>query len=175
MRSAREAVAADYARRRVPTTWDRIVLTASTSEAYSVLFKLLCAPEGDQVLVPAPSYPLFDHLTALDGVGAVQYALHYDGRWWVDLDTLDAAWNPAHARGAGGQPEQPDRVRRERRGISGAHGALRRAGCRADRGRGVRDYPSRRRSTRLRRTVRCSPACLRSGSAGCRSRQRCRS
>jgi alanine-synthesizing transaminase len=94
MRSAREAVAADYARRQVCTSWDRIVLTASTSEAYSVLFKLLCAPEGDQVLVPAPSYPLFDHLTALDGVGAAQYALHYDGRWWVDFDTLDAAWGP---------------------------------------------------------------------------------
>ena len=98
MRSAREAVAADYARRQRSTTWDRIVLTAMPSEAYSVLFKLLCAPEGDQVLVPAPSYPLFDHLTALDGVCAVQYALHYDGRWWVDFDTLDAAWNPARAR-----------------------------------------------------------------------------
>jgi alanine-synthesizing transaminase len=94
MRSAREAVAADYARRQICTSWDRIVLTASTSEAYSVLFKLLCAPEGDQVLVPAPSYPLFDHLTALDGVGIAQYALQYDGRWWVDLDTLDAAWGP---------------------------------------------------------------------------------
>jgi hypothetical protein len=94
MRSAREAVAADYARRQVPATWDRIVLTASTSEAYSVLFKLLCAPDGDQVLVPAPSYPLFDHLTALDGVGAAQYALHYDGRWWLDFDTLDSAWTP---------------------------------------------------------------------------------
>jgi aspartate/methionine/tyrosine aminotransferase len=94
MRSAREAVAADYARRRIQTRWDRIVLTAGTSEGYSVLFKLLCAPEGDQVLVPAPSYPLFDHLTALDGVGATQYALHYDGRWWVDFDTLDRGWNP---------------------------------------------------------------------------------
>lgn len=94
LRSAREAVAADYARRRIHTRWDRIVLTASTSEAYSVLFKLLCAPEGDQVLVPAPSYPLFEHLTALDGVGTAQYALHYDGRWWVDFDTVDRAWNP---------------------------------------------------------------------------------
>ena len=94
MRSAREAVARDYARRQVSTSWERIVLTASTSEAYSVLFKLLCAPEGDQVLVPAPSYPLFDHLSALDGVTAFQYALHYDGRWWIDFDTLDAAWSP---------------------------------------------------------------------------------
>lgn len=93
LRSARDAVAADYARRRIETRWDRIVLTASTSEAYSVLFKLLCAPDGDQVLVPAPSYPLFDHLTALDGVGATQYALHYDGRWWVDFDALDCAWS----------------------------------------------------------------------------------
>ncbi len=48
---ARAAVAADYARRGLSVDPDRIVLTASTSEAYSVLFKLLCAPEGDQVLV----------------------------------------------------------------------------------------------------------------------------
>ena len=44
------------------------MLTASTSEAYSILFKLLCAPDGDAVIVPMPTYPLFDHLTALDGV-----------------------------------------------------------------------------------------------------------
>ena len=94
LRSAREAVAADYARRLVPVSWDRIVLTASTSEAYSILFKLLCAPDGDEVLAPAPSYPLFDHLTRLDGVGVRQYALHYDGRWWVDLATIEAAWTP---------------------------------------------------------------------------------
>ena len=93
LRRAREAVAADYARRQVSTSWDRIVLTASTSEAYSILFKLLCAPGGDRVLVPAPSYPLFDHLTALDGVGAVQYALQYDGRWWVDFDSVDDSWD----------------------------------------------------------------------------------
>jgi aspartate/methionine/tyrosine aminotransferase len=95
LRSAREAVAADYGRRCVSIGWDRIVLTASTSEAYSLLFKLLCAPAGDRVLVPAPSYPLFDHLTSLDGVGTGQYALHYDGRWWVDLESLDRAWDAA--------------------------------------------------------------------------------
>jgi aspartate/methionine/tyrosine aminotransferase len=93
MRRAREAVAADYARRSRSTPWERIVLTASTSEAYSVLFKLLCAPAGDRVLVPAPSYPLFDHLTALDGVAAQSYPLHYDGRWWVDVDGLAGAWD----------------------------------------------------------------------------------
>ena len=93
-RGAREAVATDYARRSLSTSSDRIVLTASTSEAYSILFKLLCAPTGDRVLVPAPSYPLFDHLTALDGVAAVPYELHYDGRWWLDIDRLKAAVSP---------------------------------------------------------------------------------
>ena len=83
----------DYARRGVRTTADRIVLTASTSEAYSLLFKLLCAPAGDAVLVPVPSYPLFEHLTRLDGVDAAAYALRYDGRWWVDFESVDRMWS----------------------------------------------------------------------------------
>ena len=90
--SARQAVAADYARRGISVAEDRIVLTASTSEAYSLLFKLLCAPTDDDVLVPAPSYPLFDHLTQLDGVRARQYALEYHGRWELDTASVDAAW-----------------------------------------------------------------------------------
>src|SRR4051794_15735147 len=64
---AREAVAADYARRGVRIVPGRIGMTASSSESYSLLFKLLCDP-GDSVLVPAPSYPLFEHLAALDAV-----------------------------------------------------------------------------------------------------------
>jgi aspartate/methionine/tyrosine aminotransferase len=92
--AARRAVASDYARRGSSVPWDRIVLTASTSEAYSLLFKLLCDPSGDEVLVPAPSYPLFDHLTALDGVCASAYRLQYDGRWWVDFDSVDRMWKP---------------------------------------------------------------------------------
>ena len=100
LRAAREAVARDYDRRGTGVATDagggvdpgRIVLTASTSEAYSLLFKLLCEPAGDDVLVPVPSYPLFDHLTALDGVHPVPYALEYHGRWEVDLDGVDAAW-----------------------------------------------------------------------------------
>ena len=58
-------MAADYARQGVDVPPERIVLTASTSEAYSLLFKLLC-DAGDEVLVPRPSYPLFEHLTRLD-------------------------------------------------------------------------------------------------------------
>ena len=65
--SAREAVARDHARRGVTIDPGRIVLTASTSEAYTWLFKLLCDP-GDTVLVPRPSYPLFEHLTRLEGI-----------------------------------------------------------------------------------------------------------
>jgi alanine-synthesizing transaminase len=90
---ARDAVAADYSRRGFNIRPDRIALTASTSEAYSLLFKLLCAPSGDRVLVPVPSYPLFDHLTRLDGVMAVPYRLEYHGRWMVDWDSVDAAWS----------------------------------------------------------------------------------
>ena len=89
---ARQAIAEDYARRGVATTADRIVLTASTSEAYSLLFKLLCVPGESTVLTPVPSYPLFDHLTRLDGVDQRTYALDYQGAWAVDLDSLDRAW-----------------------------------------------------------------------------------
>jgi aspartate/methionine/tyrosine aminotransferase len=92
--TARHAVAADYARRGVNAAPGQIVLTASTSEAYSLLFKLLCAPAGDEVLVPVPSYPLFEHLTRLDGVEAAAYALRYDGHWWVDLESVDRMWSP---------------------------------------------------------------------------------
>ncbi len=89
---ARAVVAGDYARRGISVASDRIVLTASTSEAYSILFKLLCAPAGDTVLVPAPSYPLFDHLTGLDGVEPRQYRLEYHGRWMLDEASVDQAW-----------------------------------------------------------------------------------
>ena len=92
--TARQAVASDYARRGASIRPEHIVLTASTSEAYSLLFKLLCAPAGDEVLVPVPSYPLFEHLTRLDGVEAAAYALRYDGRWWVDFESVDRMWSP---------------------------------------------------------------------------------
>ena len=92
--SAREAVARDYARRGLTVAADRIVLTSSTSDAYSLLFKLLCEPSGDSVLTPAPSYPLFEHLTTLDGVTQVPYLLEYHGRWVTDPDRIEAAWTP---------------------------------------------------------------------------------
>ena len=91
---AREAVAHDYARRGITVLPDHVVLTASTSEAYSILFKLLCEPAGDSVLAPAPSYPLFEHLASLDGVSVSTYPLEYHGRWMVDFETLDVRWTP---------------------------------------------------------------------------------
>ena len=93
--SAREAVARDHARRGVSLDPGRIVLTASTSEAYSWLFKLLCDP-GESVLVPRPSYPLFEHLARLEGVTTIPFELEYHGRWTIDVASLAAA--PADAR-----------------------------------------------------------------------------
>jgi alanine-synthesizing transaminase len=92
---ARQAVAEDYARRGFTIDPDRIVLTSSTSEAYSLLFKLLCAPSGDAVMVPVPSYPLFEHLTMLDGVQGIPYRLDYHGRWTMVAEDVDRCWTGA--------------------------------------------------------------------------------
>lgn len=85
--SAREAVARDLARQGVTVPADRIVLTASTSEAYSLLFKVLCDP-ADTVLAPRPCYPLIEHLTELDAVLLEHYRLEFHGRWEIDLHGL---------------------------------------------------------------------------------------
>jgi hypothetical protein len=85
--SARQAVSDDFERRGVLVPPNRTVLTASTSEAYSLLFKLLCDP-GDVVLAPRPSYPLVEHLTDLDGVSLQHYRLEFQGRWELDLRDL---------------------------------------------------------------------------------------
>lgn len=84
---ARAAVAAELARQGTTVDPANIILTASTSEAYGYLFKLLCSP-GDEVLVPQPSYPLFEWLTRLEGIVAVPYRLEYHGRWAVDPDAI---------------------------------------------------------------------------------------
>ncbi len=92
---ARAAVAADQQRRRVHVDPDQVFLTASTSEAYAWLFKLLCDP-GEGVLVPQPSYPLFEHLTALEGITAHPYLLEYHGGWTIDIGSIRRA--PAAVR-----------------------------------------------------------------------------
>jgi alanine-synthesizing transaminase len=90
---AREAVARDYARQGIDVAPGRIVLTASTSDAYSALFKLL-ADAGDDVLVPRPSYPLFDHLARLDVVAARPYDLDIHGGWSIDFASVERALTP---------------------------------------------------------------------------------
>jgi aspartate/methionine/tyrosine aminotransferase len=93
LREAREAVAAESGRHGIAIDADAVAITASTSEAYSLIFKVLCDP-GDEVLVPRPSYPLFDHLTRLDGVVPVGYDLEYHGRWSVDAASIARALSP---------------------------------------------------------------------------------
>lgn len=93
---AREAVAAYYAERGFAVDQERIHLTASTSEGYSYLFKLL-ADQGDNVLVPQPSYPLFDFLAALEGVELRPYELNYlhPAGWQIDFDSIESAITPS--------------------------------------------------------------------------------
>jgi alanine-synthesizing transaminase len=91
MRNAREAVCGYYADHGALIDADQIVLTTSTSEGYSWLFRLLCDP-GDEVLIAQPSYPLFDLLATIDDVNLIAYALLYDPGgshgWSLDLHTL---------------------------------------------------------------------------------------
>jgi len=87
--SARRAVADYYGARGHAIRPDSLTLTTSTSEAYGYLFKLLADP-GDEILLPRPSYPLLDFLTALDSVRVVHYPLRYDDAkgWRIDLERL---------------------------------------------------------------------------------------
>jgi alanine-synthesizing transaminase len=87
--SAREAVSKYYEN----VTASRILLTASTSESYAYLFKLLCDP-GDEICSPRPSYPLFEFLAGLESVRVVQYPLRYDGVWHIDFEALERAITP---------------------------------------------------------------------------------
>jgi len=90
-RAAREAVASYYADRGAAVPPDHIVLTASTSESYAHLFRLL-ADAGGVFLVPSPSYPLFEPLAALEGVRLRPYRLAYDGAWHLDRHSLEEAF-----------------------------------------------------------------------------------
>src|SRR5512140_3637209 len=87
--SARAAAAADFGRRGFPLPPERVFLSASTSEAYAFLFKLLADP-GDEILVPRPGYPLFDFLATLESVVVRSYPLSYDGAWHLDVAALRA-------------------------------------------------------------------------------------
>jgi aspartate/methionine/tyrosine aminotransferase len=91
--AAREAIARYYGERGLSVAADAIVLVSGTSEAYAHLFRVLCDP-GDEVLAPAPGYPLLEPLAALEGVRLGRYRLSYDGRWHLDLDSLERGIGP---------------------------------------------------------------------------------
>ena len=97
--AAREAVSTYYAAHGSPVSPDDLILTTSTSEAYSFLFRLLCDP-GDTVLVPTPSYPLFDFLADLHDVKLEPYELVYDHGWQTDFHSAQAAIERARRAGS---------------------------------------------------------------------------
>ena len=90
LRSARDVVAGYYAERGAKVSLEQIILTTSTSEAYSFLFRLLCDP-GDEVLIASPSYPLFDLLAGIQDVKLAPYTLFSDHGWHIDLHSLESA------------------------------------------------------------------------------------
>jgi aspartate/methionine/tyrosine aminotransferase len=90
----RAAVAEYYATEQGALVDPRqVLLTASTSEAYSFSFKLI-ADAGDRILLPQPSYPLLEHLTRAEGLTGVPYPLHYAaGEWLLDREAITRAWD----------------------------------------------------------------------------------
>ena len=90
---AREAVCVYYADHGVEVKVENVILTTSTSEAYSYLFKLLCDP-GDAILVPQPSYPLFDFLSDAEVVTLAHASLVYDHGWQLDMNGLRESITP---------------------------------------------------------------------------------
>jgi alanine-synthesizing transaminase len=90
LESARDAVREYYAVRGEKVAKEEIILTTSTSEAYSYVFRLLANP-GDELLVPAPSYPLFEFLADIQDVKLVRYPLFYDHGWHIDFHALEQA------------------------------------------------------------------------------------
>lgn len=88
--AARNAVSAYYSTKGIHVSPSDVILTAGTSEAYSFLFTLLCEA-GDDILVPMPSYPLFEFLAQLSSVRINSYNLRYDGEWHIDIDSVRRA------------------------------------------------------------------------------------
>ncbi|MDO8579956.1 MAG: pyridoxal phosphate-dependent aminotransferase [Candidatus Omnitrophota bacterium] len=89
LRQPREAISQYYQQRKRHVSPDQIFLTASTSEAYAFLFRLLADPQ-DHILFPTPSYPLFDFLSDLNDTVKDDYPLDYNGRWTMDARQIES-------------------------------------------------------------------------------------
>jgi aspartate/methionine/tyrosine aminotransferase len=116
LKSARQAVVDYYAEHGEHISLDDLLLTASTSEAYSFIFRLLCNP-GDELLIPTPSYPLFDFLADVNDVKLARYPLFYDHGWHIDMHALKQAVTPrtrgvivVHPNNPTGHFTRPDEV-----------------------------------------------------------------
>ena len=90
LENARKPVCGYYAACGEKVEPHDVVLTASTSEAYSFVFRTICNP-GDEVLIPAPSYPLFGFLADIQDVKLVRYPLLYDHGWQIDFHAVRQA------------------------------------------------------------------------------------
>jgi len=90
---AREAVAADYTAKGVPTVPDRVLITTGTSEAIDLVLNAL-VDEGDEVLVPLPTYPLYTAVIAKIGAGARYYRTDPHRDWQPDIDHLRSLITP---------------------------------------------------------------------------------
>jgi len=93
LESARCAIVAYYADRNAHLSGGDILLTTSTSEAYSFVFRTLCNP-GDDLLIPAPSYPLFAFLADIQDVKLIRYPFIYDHGWQIDFPALEQIITP---------------------------------------------------------------------------------
>jgi hypothetical protein len=91
--TAREAIAHYYAEREKTVSSSDLLLTSSTSEAYAFLFKTLMDP-GDRILLPRPSYPLFDDIARLEALGIDHYRLVHDGSWSLNMESVEQAITP---------------------------------------------------------------------------------
>jgi len=118
LRVARTAVAQYYAEQAAILSNDDIFLTTSTSEAYSYVFRTLCNPD-EELLIPAPSYPLFEFLADIQDVRLARYALLYDHGWQIDFHALEQAITPrtrgvivVHPNNPTGHFCKPDEMRK---------------------------------------------------------------
>ncbi len=98
------------------------ICCSSTSEAYSWLMKLLC-DAGDAVLAPKPGYPLIESIARLECVDTIEYQLHFDGSWYIDVAEFARCWTArrrTYTRFGAHQPQQSDRFVRQTGGARGA-------------------------------------------------------
>lgn len=95
---ARETIAEYYDSKGIYVNSNQILVTSSTSEAYSMIFRLIANP-GDHILMPRPSYPLFHFLASLNDIELASYALTYQKYWKIDFEDIRKSYKPKRTKG----------------------------------------------------------------------------